>query len=232
MIHKHTLPPLPYHPAALEPHIDARTMVLHHDLHHAAYVEALGRVLEAAPPALRKESAGWLLRNLDQVPDALRTGVRNSAGGHVNHSLLWRSMSPGGGGDPAGLLAEAVEQAFGSCRKFRARFEHAGSTLFGSGWVWLVKAPGDRGALQVLTTSGHDNPMSDGSFPILLNDTWEHAYYLKHENRRPEYLKRWWAVVDWTEVARRFARASVPVDPVRGRTDAPAASPHASAHAP
>lgn len=204
---KHTLPPLPYDVAALEPHVDARTMTLHHDFHHAAYVKSLTHALELAPPALRAESAGGLLRHLDRVPDGLRTAVRNHAGGHVNHSLLWRAMSPGGGGDPSGPLAEAIDHAFGSCRKFREQFEQAGATLFGSGWVWLVRTPG--GTLQVLTTAGHDNPMSVGSFPILLNDVWEHAYYLKHENRRPDYLRGWWAVVDWNEAARRFARASV-----------------------
>lgn len=214
---KHTVPPLPYDSAALEPHIDARTMLLHHDVHHAAYVAALGHALETAPPELRAQSAGWLLRNLERVPANLRVAVRNNAGGHVNHSMLWRAMSPGGGGAPSGPLAEAIDDAFGSCRKFRDRFEQAGSTLFGSGWVWLVRAP--HGELQLMTTPGHDNPMSTGFLPILLNDTWEHAYYLKHESRRPEYLKRWWAVVDWSEAARRFARAPAAATPARGRAD-------------
>lgn len=206
---RHTLPPLLYDAAALEPHIDARTMRLHHDLHHAAYVEGLARALEPAVPALQAQSAGWLLRNLDQVPADLRAAVAFHAGGHVNHSLLWRAMSPRGGGGPSGALADAVDDAFGSCRKLRSRFEEAGNALLGSGWVWLVRAPGG-GALRLVTTPGHGNPMTAGSFPILLNDVWEHAYYLKHANRRVDYLTRWWAVVDWSEASRRFACATAP----------------------
>lgn len=217
---KHAVPPLPYDVTALEPHIDARTLLLHHDLHHAAYVAALGHALETAPPALRAQSAGWLLRNLDQVPGSLRVAVKNNAGGHVNHSLLWRAMSPRGGGEPSGLLADALDEAFGSCRKFRARFEQAGNAVLGSGWVWLVRAPGGDGALRLMTTPGHENPMTTGFFPILLNDLWEHAYYLQHLNRRAEYLTRWWAVVDWTEASRRFACAAAPA---WNRTDARAA---------
>lgn len=219
---KHAVPPLPYDVAALEPYIDARTLLLHHDFHHAAYVAALGRALETAPPELRSQSAGWLLCNLGQVPENLRVAVRNNAGGHVNHSMLWRAMSPRGGDEPSGPLAEAVDEAFGSFRKFRARFEQAGSALFGSGWVWLVRAPA--GELQVMTTPGHDNPVSAGLFPILLNDTWEHAYYLQYENRRPDYLKRWWAVVDWSEAARRFARVPGTAPRLRARAGVTAAA--------
>lgn len=215
---KHALPPLPYAADALEPHIDARTMALHHDLHHAGYVNDLRRTLEHAPAALQQQSAGWLLRNLDRVPADIRTAVKNQAGGHVNHSLLWRAMSPGGGSTPSGALADAIDDGFGSCRKFRTRFEEAGRTLFGSGWVWLVASGDDSGKLRLMTTSGHDNPMSEGAFPILVNDVWEHAYYLKHENRRPDYLERWWAVVDWGEAARLLVRSRGM--PVRGRTDA------------
>jgi Fe-Mn family superoxide dismutase len=217
---RHILPPLPYDSAALEPHIDARTMSLHHDLHHAAYVDGLRHALLAAAPALQAESAGWLLRNLDQVPAGIRTEVAFHAGGHVNHALLWRAMSPRGGGGPSGPLAIALDRAFGSFRKFRSRFEAAGNALLGSGWVWLVRAPGSDGALRLMTTSGHDNPMTTGFFPVLLNDLWEHAYYLKHENRRADYLTRGWAVVDWSEAARRFACATAPA---WRRTDARAA---------
>ena len=215
---KHLLPPLLYHVSALEPHIDARTMMLHHDQHHAGYVKALNLALESAPELLEDKSAEWLLQNLEQVPENIRTAVRNNAGGHVNHSLLWRAMSPnaGGGGAPSGPLAEAIDDAFGSFEKFKSGFEETGAKLFGSGWVWLVKAAQGNGKLELLATSGHDNPWSQDCFPILLNDVWEHAYYLKHQNRRPEYLKGWWSVVNWTEAARRFARsqqaAELPVE--------------------
>jgi Fe-Mn family superoxide dismutase len=154
--------------------------------------------------------------------------VKHSAGGHVNHSLFWRAMSPAGGSSPSGPLAEAIDQSFGSLRKFRARFEEAGSKLFGSGWVWLVREPA-AGALRLMTTSGHGNPMSEGNFPILLNDVWEHAYYLKHENRRPEYLQRWWSVTDWGEAARRFVRSGHVT--TRGATGVLAAGLHATAGA-
>lgn len=207
---RHTLPPLPYDVAALEPHIDARTLALHHDRHHAAYVDGLRRALEPAPPALQAESAGWLLRNLDRIPAGIRTEIAFHAGGHVNHSLLWRAMSPNGGGGPSGALADALDDSFGSCRRFRARFDEAGNAVLGSGWIWLVRAPGGDGALRLMTTVGHENPMTAGFFPILLNDLWEHAYYLKHANRRAEYLTRWWAVVDWSEASRRFTCATAP----------------------
>lgn len=203
---KHQLPPLPYEASALEPHIDARTVTLHHDMHHATYVKTLNETLESAPD-LQGKSADWLLLNLSQVPEKIRTAVRNNGGGHVNHSLLWKAMAPGDSGRPTGSLAEAINQAFGSFEKFKTRFDEAGAKLFGSGWVWLVKAK-DGDKLQVLTTTGHDNPIMQGHFPILLNDVWEHAYYLKHENRRPEYLKGWWSVVNWKEAQRRFENAA------------------------
>ncbi len=201
----HLLPPLPYDVSALEPHIDARTMTLHHDMHHASYVKALNLALASAPELLQGKTADWLLLNLGKIPENIRTAVRNNAGGHVNHSLLWRAMSPAGGGAPAGSLAEAIDHAFGSFEKFKTRFEEAGGKLFGSGWVWLVRPQHGDDKLQVLTTPGHDNPAMQGCTPILVNDVWEHAYYLKHENRRPEYLKGWWFVVNWEEAARRFA---------------------------
>ena len=202
---KHLLPSLPYDVSALEPYIDARTMTLHHDLHHASYVKALNLALESAPELLQGKSADWLLLNLGKVPETIRTTVRNNAGGHVNHSLLWRAMSPDGGGAPSGPLAEAINHAFDSFEKFKTQFEEAGGKLFGSGWVWLVKPLKGDDKLQVFTTSGHGHPAAQGYTPILVNDVWEHAYYLKHENRRAEYLKGWWSVVNWNEAARRFA---------------------------
>ncbi|MGQ0620169.1 MAG: superoxide dismutase [Panacagrimonas sp.] len=200
----HTLPPLPYAVTALEPHVDARTLSVHHGKHHATYVETLNKTLESAPDALRTKSAEWLLVNLGKVPENIRTAVRNNAGGHVNHSLFWTTMSPGGGGAPTGALNEAIDQAFGSFAKFKTQFEEAGAKLFGSGWVWLVEGKDEDTPLRIITTTGHDNPLMQGLSPILVNDVWEHAYYLKHENRRPEYLKAWWSVVDWEATARRL----------------------------
>jgi Fe-Mn family superoxide dismutase len=203
---KHLLPPLPYYHASLEPHIDARTMTLHHDKHHASYVENLNSALEPFPE-LHERTALWLLFNLGKVPEHARTAVRNNAGGHVNHSLFWQAMSPGATGAPAGPLAAAIHRDFGSIEQFKIRFAEAGAKQFGSGWVWLARQrQQDGGRLQVTTTSGHDNPLMQGQFPILVNDVWEHAYYLKHENRRGDYLKSWWPVVNWEEAARRFER--------------------------
>jgi Fe-Mn family superoxide dismutase len=199
----HLLPALPYDHAALEPHIDARTMMLHHDKHHASYVEKLNAALEKYPE-LRQHSAVWLLLNPGKIPEEARTAVRNNAGGHVNHSMLWRVMTPGGGGKPTGALADAINADFGGLEKFKARFDEAGEKVFGSGWVWLARTQQDDGKLDVCTTSGHGNPLMQGHFPLLVNDVWEHAYYLKHENRRADYLKGWWSVVNWPEVARRF----------------------------
>jgi Fe-Mn family superoxide dismutase len=199
----HVLPALPYPHDALEPHIDARTMALHHDKHHASYVENLNTAL-AKYPALRECSAVWLLLNPGKIPGEARAAVRNNAGGHVNHSMLWRTMTPGGGGEPAGALGNAIKRDFGSFEEFKTLFADAGSKLFGSGWVWLAKSHQVSGGLEIYTTTGHDNPMLLGHFPILVNDVWEHAYYLKYENRRGDYLKGWWPLVDWREVARRF----------------------------
>lgn len=221
---KHLLPPLPYDAAALEPHIDSRTMILHHDQHHAAYVKALNLALESAPGLIQEKSAEWLLRNLSQVPENIRTDVRHNAGGHVNHSLLWKAMAPNGVGTPTGPLAEAINKDFGSFRKFKLEFEQAGSKLFGSGWVWLVKGRHGAEKLEVITTSGHDNPLMQGDFPLLVNDVWEHAYYLKHENRRPEYLKGWWPLVNWEEAARRLASSRQAVE--RPAADTLRAEPH------
>jgi Fe-Mn family superoxide dismutase len=199
---KHQLPPLPYDHAALEPHVDARTMQLHHDKHHATYVDKLNAALEKYQD-LQQHSAAWLLMNLDKVPEEARTAVRNNAGGHVNHTMYWRAMAPKGGGAPKGLLADAIKRDFGSFEKFKTEFDQAGEKLFGSGWVWLARTK-DGGKLSVLTTPGHDNPIMQGQFPIIVNDVWEHAYYLKHQNRRPEFLEGWWLVANWQEAARRF----------------------------
>jgi len=203
----HRLPSLPYEAGALAPHIDARTMIVHHDKHHAAYVAALNLALERAPE-LGERTALWLLLNLDQVPENIRTAIRNNAGAHLNHTLFWRAMSPLGSRTPVGPLADAIDQSFGSFEQFKTEFTEAGSTLFGSGWVWLVRTRPGGGALQVLTTSGDDNPLMQGHFPLLGNDVWEHAYYLKHVNRRVDYLQGWWPLVNWEEAAYRFERSS------------------------
>lgn len=202
---KHQLPPLPYDYAALEPHVDARTMQIHHDKHHASYVDKLNAALEKHPD-LQDRSTAWLLLNLDKVPEAVRTAVRNNAGGHQNHCMYWRAMAPKGGGSPKGSLAEAINRDFGSFEKFKAQFDDVGGKVFGSGWVWLVR-DGKSGKLAVTTTQGHDNPIMEGQFPIVVNDVWEHAYYLKHQNKRPEFLKDWWMVANWEEAARRFEHA-------------------------
>lgn len=203
----HVLPELPYDAAALEPYIDARTMLLHHDKHHAAYIYALNVALETAPELLRGNTAEWLLRNLTQVPEKIRQTVHHNAGGHVNHSLFWQSMSPLGGGMPVGRLADAITNSFGTIEQFKTHFEQAGLELFGSGWVWLVKEREGSNRLQVLTTHGHGNPLMQGYTPLLVNDVWEHAYYLKHENRRAEYLSDWWSVVNWEGAALRLDSA-------------------------
>ena len=200
---KHVLPALLYASSALEPHVDARTMTVHHGKHHASYVEKLNAALEKYP-GLTRRSAIWLLLNPDKIAEDVRTAVSNNAGGHVNHSMLWRVMSPAGGGEPAGALCDAIKRDFGGLKKLTARFDEAGEKVFGSGWVWLVRTQHDGGKLEVLTTSGHGNAHMYGHFPIRVNDVWEYAYYLKHENRRGAYLKGWWPVVNWIEVARRF----------------------------
>jgi Fe-Mn family superoxide dismutase len=206
---EHLLPALPYDTAALEPHIDAQTMELHHGQHHASYVAKLNAALESLP-GLRGRSAIWLLCNLEKVPEAVRASVRNNAGGHVNHSMYWRAMSAAGGGAPAGPLADALRRDFGTLQNFKAEFDAAGAKLFGSGWVWLARSRGDGGKLVVLTSAGHDNPQMQDLFPILVNDLWEHAYYLKHQNRRPAFLEGWWQVTNWREAERRFAAAQAP----------------------
>jgi len=199
------LPSLPYDYAALEPYIDAETMRLHHDNHHATYVDNLNEALQQYPE-LQDRSVEALLRDLDSVPEDVRTSVRNNGGGHLNHTLFWQSMAPDAGGEPAGALAEAINQTFGSFDSFKQQFDEAGGDRFGSGWVWLVRNP--QGQLQIVTTPNQDNPIMDGLYPIMGNDVWEHAYYLQYQNRRAEYLENWWNVVNWAEIDRRLTEAS------------------------
>jgi Fe-Mn family superoxide dismutase len=196
------VPPLPYDYAALEPHIDEQTMRLHHDKHHQAYVDKVNGALEGTEHA--DKPIEDVVRNLDAIPEDKRGVVRNNGGGHLNHTMFWESMSPDGGGDPSGELADAIAAKFGSFDAFKEQFEAAGVNQFGSGWAWLVL---DGGELAITSTPNQDNPVSSGQTPLLGNDVWEHAYYLKYQNRRPEYLKAWWNVVDWSKVGERYAAA-------------------------
>ncbi|TMK40878.1 MAG: superoxide dismutase [Actinobacteria bacterium] len=196
------VPPLPYDYAALEPHIDEQTMRLHHDKHHQAYVDKANGALEGTD--LADAPAEDVVTKLDSLPEDKRQVVRNNGGGHLNHSLFWESMSPDGGGDPDGDLAGAIGNEFGSLDAFKEQFEQAGVNRFGSGWAWLVTRDGK---LEVTSTPNQDNPLMEGAIPLLGNDVWEHAYYLTYQNRRPEYLKAWWNVVDWGKVAERYGEA-------------------------
>jgi len=200
----HEVPALPYAYNALEPHIDEQTMHLHHDKHHAAYVTKLNGAIEKHPE-LGGKSPEELLRNLNAVPEDVRGVVRNNGGGHVNHTMFWEIMGPGKGGTPTGAIADTIKKSFGSFDAFKEKFEAAGANQFGSGWAWLVKTK--TGELKVTSTPNQDNPISNGEFPVLGNDVWEHAYYLKYQNRRPDYLKAWWNVVNWDEVNERLAKA-------------------------
>ena len=197
------VPPLPYDYAALEPHIDEQTMRLHHDKHHQAYVDKVNDALSGTD--WDGKPIEEVIRNLDQVPEDKRTAVRNNGGGHLNHSLFWESMSPDGGGAPDGDLASAIDDAFGSFDAFKEKFEAAGVGQFGSGWAWLVL---DGGSLAVTSTPNQDNPVTGGQTPLVGNDVWEHAYYLKYQNKRPDYIAAWWNVVNWDEVAKRYDDAS------------------------
>ena len=197
------LPPLPYDYAALEPHIDAQTMTLHHDKHHGTYVSNLNGAIEKHPD-LGKHTAEDLLRNLNSVPEDIRTTVRNNGGGHVNHSMYWLIMQPGGGGDPTGKIAEQIRKDFGDFAAFKKQFNETTAKQFGSGWGWVLW---DGGKLTITTTANQDNPLMQGKYPILGNDVWEHAYYLKYQNRRPDYLAAWWNTVNWTEINKRFEQA-------------------------
>lgn len=200
----HELPSLPYDYSALEPHIDTQTMQIHHDKHHAAYINNLNAALEKHPD-LQDKSAEELIRDLNSVPEAVRTAVRNNGGGHVNHTMFWEIMGPNGGGEPTGAIADAINESFGSFDALKQQFNDAGVKRFGSGWAWLVRT--SDGKLQITSTANQDNPISEGNYPILGNDVWEHAYYLKYQNLRPKYLEAWWNVVNWEEVSRRFEQA-------------------------
>src|ERR1043165_9555382 len=198
------LPPLPYATNALEPHIDARTMEIHHGKHHNAYVTNLNKALEGHPD-LQSKSIEQLLTSLDSIPEAIRGAVRNNGGGHYNHSMFWQIMGPGKGGEPTGDLAAAINSAFGSFAAFKEKFAAAGVGRFGSGWAWLIADKG--GAVSISSTPNQDNPISEGKTAILGVDVWEHAYYLIYQSRRPDYIAAWWNVVNWDEVAKRYAAA-------------------------
>jgi len=199
----HQLPALPYANNALEPHFDALTMEIHHDRHHATYVNNLNAALEGHAD-LQQKSIEELIGNLDAVPESIRTAVRNNGGGHANHTLFWEILSPNGGGAPAGALADAINSTFGSFDNFKAEFTKAATTRFGSGWAWLIV---DGGKLAITSTPNQDSPLMEGKTPILGLDVWEHAYYLKYQNKRPDYIGAFWNVVNWDEVSKRFEAA-------------------------
>jgi Fe-Mn family superoxide dismutase len=201
----HNLPPLPYPFDALEPYIDAKTMEIHHDKHHAAYVNNLNKALEGHPE-LQKLPVEELLAGITKVPEAVRTAVRNNGGGHLNHSMFWKIMKKGGGGEPSGHLADAIKNAFGNFGEFRKTFTQAGTSRFGSGWAWLLIRDGK---LTVESTANQDNPVMDGGKTLFGLDVWEHAYYLKYQNRRPDYIEAWWNTVNWAQVADNFALTKV-----------------------
>lgn len=200
----HELPKLPYELNALEPYIDAKTMEIHHGKHHQGYVNKLNAALEKHPN-LQSKTVEELLKDLDSVPEDIRTAVRNNGGGHANHSLFWPCMSPNGGGKPDGELADAINKKFGDFESFKDQFSAEAAGRFGSGWAWLCVEPG--GGLQLLSTPNQDSPLSDGLTPILGLDVWEHAYYLKYQNRRPDYISEWWNVVNWEQVAENYKSA-------------------------
>ena len=198
-----TLPPLPYAFDALEPYIDAKTMEIHHDKHHGAYVTNLNKALEGHAD-LQNKSIEDLLKDLNSLPEAIRTAVRNNGGGHLNHSMFWKIMKKGGGGEPSGDLSTAINGAFGSFAEFKAKLIDAGTKRFGSGWAWLLVR---NGKLAIESSANQDNPISDGGKAFFGIDVWEHAYYLKYQNRRPEYLEAWWNTVNWAQVADNYAEA-------------------------
>ncbi len=198
------LPPLPYDYNALEPHISRETMELHHDKHHATYVTNLNNAVKDNPD-LANKSAEDLVKNLNSVPENIRTAVRNNGGGHVNHTFFWEIMRPGGSKQPTGALAEAINQTFGGFDQFKQQFNAAAAGRFGSGWAWLTVGPG--GKLEISSTANQDSPLTEGKTPILGVDVWEHAYYVDYRNRRPDYLNAWWNVVNWDEVGKRYDAA-------------------------
>lgn len=199
-----TLPPLPYAPDALEPYIDKTTMEIHHGKHHAAYVTNLNKALESAPELANKSLPELLANNCAIVPENIRTAVRNNGGGHVNHSMFWTIMSaPGGASQPTGALADAINGSFGGFDQFKEKFNAAATTRFGSGWAWLLK---NGSKLEIVSSANQDSPLMEGREPVMGLDVWEHAYYLKYQNRRPEYIGAWWSVVNWQEVEKRFGK--------------------------
>jgi Fe-Mn family superoxide dismutase len=199
----HSLPPLPYAHNALEPHIDEKTMQIHHGKHHQAYVDNLNKALEKHPD-LQKKTVEQLLAEINSVPEDIRTAVRNNGGGHVNHAMFWQIMGPGKGGEPAGKIGDAIKAAFGDFKTFKEKLQAAGTGRFGSGWAWLNLSAGK---LVVESTANQDSPIMDGKSPILGVDVWEHAYYLKYQNKRADYLGAWWNVVNWDEVEKRYSAA-------------------------
>jgi len=196
-----TLPPLPYAPDALEPHIDKMTMEIHHGKHHNAYVTNLNKALESAPDLAGKSIEELLANNCAIVPENIRTAVRNNGGGHINHSMFWKIMGPNAGGAPVGNVAQAINGAFGSFDAFKEKFNAAGVGRFGSGWAWLIKTGS---GVEITSTPNQDSPIMEGKKPVFGCDVWEHAYYLKYQNRRPDYLAAWWNVVNWQEIENRF----------------------------
>ena len=198
----HEVPPLPYDYNALEPHIDEQTMRIHHDKHHAAYVTNLNAALEKHPD-LQQKSIEDLLKGINSVPEDIRPAVRNNGGGHANHTMFWEIMGPGKGGEPKGALGDAIKSSFGDFETFKKQFGEAGVKRFGSGWAWLIDAGGK---LAIESTANQDNPVMEGKKPIFGLDVWEHAYYLKYQNRRPDYISAWWNVVNWDAVSKRFGR--------------------------
>ena len=198
---KYKLPDLPYEYNALEPYISEEIMKLHHDKHHLAYVNNLNAAIEKHPELFERTSED-LLKNLNDIPEDIRTAVRNNGGGHVNHSMFWEIMKPDGAKEPVGQLAEEIKKTFGSFAEFQQKFNDEGVKRFGSGWIWLIK--NKKGELEIVSTANQDNPISEGNLPIMGNDVWEHAYYLQYKNVRADYLKAWWNLVNWEEVEKRF----------------------------
>jgi Fe-Mn family superoxide dismutase len=196
------LPPLPYPADALEPHIDKMTMEIHHQKHHGAYVTNLNKALEPHPDLQSKPVEELLADNCAAVPENIRTAVRNNGGGHMNHSMFWKIMGPDAGGPPTGAIADAIKSAFGTFEQFQEKFNAAGAGRFGSGWAWLIESPN---GVEIISTANQDNPIMEGKKAIMGLDVWEHAYYLKYQNRRPDYMKAWWNVVNWAEINKRFA---------------------------
>ena len=198
------LSPLPYNYDALEPYIDAQTMQLHHDMHHQTYVNNLNTAVGKYPD-LQNKSPEDLVRELNSIPEDIRTAVRNNGGGHVNHTMFWEIMGSNAGGEPTGAIAQVISDNFGDFESFKQRFNDAGTKQFGSGWVWLILTP--EGKFEVTSSPNQDSPITAGNFPIMGNDVWEHAYYLKYQNKRAEYLKQWWNVVKWDEINKRLEMA-------------------------